>query len=120
MKNKKDKSLIPHGDYCYDKNGLCPYWSKDENRPDQESGYCAFLEKGDWDTNASKEKTITMHPSGEKKSPSEMPIGIGLLWDQVKECCINEYTDEEMEQWMRGQTRYFVRQKRFSKLKIEH
>lgn len=34
--------------------------------PEQENGYCSYLQKGDWD------------------------LSLGLLWDQVKECGINE------------------------------
>jgi len=78
----KDKSKIPPGHYCYKRlqpypnsNHLtrlnievCPYWSCDRNKPPQENGYCAYLEAGDWEHG-------------------------GLLWDQVKECGINE--DEE-------------------------
>ena len=56
---------IPMGSYCYDENGVCPYWSLDHSKPKQLNGYCAFLEVGNW----------------------EQPDGwITLLWDQVKEC----------------------------------
>ncbi len=71
--NKKDKSLIPRGDYCYDENGNCPYWSIWNNLPEQLNGYCAYLEKSDMDF----EETF-------------------LLWDQIKNCGINEY-DEELD-----------------------
>lgn len=57
---------IPKGDYCYDKNGTCRFWSLDKNRFTQENGYCSYLSKGDWDFQ-----------------------GTGLLWDMVKECGIN-------------------------------
>jgi hypothetical protein len=70
--------LIPKGMYCYsalhvdEKTGvlkirLCPYWDLKKERPDQVNGYCHLLKKGDWDLS-----------------------GGGLLWDQVKECGINE------------------------------
>ena len=55
---------IPMGLYCYDSNGVCPYWELHEDKPEQENGYCALLERGDW----------------------EHTDEIGLLWDQVKEC----------------------------------
>lgn len=61
-----DTSVIPKGIYCYDQHGRCPYWSKNPDKDDQESGYCAFLQCGDW------ENRLTW-----------------LLWDQVKECGIN-------------------------------
>jgi len=47
-------------------NAKCPHWSKNDNYPRRENGYCAFLGKGDWELDH-----------------------IGLLWDQVKECGIN-------------------------------
>lgn len=76
----KDISIIPKGLYCYkelkyDKGtgkikviGLCPYWSFRSDKPSQECGYCSFLEVGDW----------------------EVEDGVSLLWDQVKECGVNE------------------------------
>lgn len=73
----KDESVIPEGPYCYTRvNGKqvnCPYWGRDADRPQQESGFCTFLGRNDWD---------------------EIP-GIPLLWDQVKECGINNNKDWE-------------------------
>jgi hypothetical protein len=46
----------------------CPYWCWDERYPDDEVGYCKHLKSGDRDED-----------------------GVGLLWDQVKECGVNEY-----------------------------
>lgn len=69
----KDESKIPKGIYCYDENGRCPYWSKNLDKDHQESGYCSFLEVGDWEDK-----------------------GVSLLWDQVKECGINDGVDEEL------------------------
>ena len=94
---KLDTSVIPKGGYCYGEKGTCPYWTLSENHPEQENGYCAYLKQGDWEINASTEKTL-IDNHGKKWSPAEMPFGIGLLWDQIKDCGINEYTkDEEME-----------------------
>ena len=58
--------------YCYtrDKNNkciLCPFWEHIKDKEEQEDGYCHYLNRGDW----------------------ELP-GLGLLWDQVKECNIND------------------------------
>ena len=62
------KDKIPKGLYCYGYNGiLCPYWKINKNKPEQLNGYCEYLKIGDW-----------------------MEDSIGLLWDQVKECGINE------------------------------
>lgn len=63
------------GLYCYDENGLCPYWSADTNKPRQENGYCAYLEVGDWE------------PDG----------WLSLLWDQVKECGLKVEDDDPKE-----------------------
>lgn len=68
----KKRNLIPRGPYCYDENGVCPYWSCDTSRPSQENGYCAYLETGDWEDE-----------------------GCSLLWDQVKECGENKDTDRD-------------------------
>ncbi len=68
---------IPKGIYCYTGIGWdserniyriknCPYWSIDKNPHTQENGYCSFLKQGDWE------------------------VGFGLLWDQCKECGIND------------------------------
>ena len=69
----KDISLIPKGVYCYTIDRVtsegvievtrCPYWSKREDKDEQENGYCSFLEEGDWEGD-----------------------GMSLLWDSVKEC----------------------------------
>jgi hypothetical protein len=79
---KGDESVIPKGLYCYDVIGHipatedqpprrqikpCPYWGKD----DAGHGYCAKLQASDGD-----------------------PDGTMLLFDQVKECGIN---DEDIE-----------------------
>lgn len=77
MKNKGTEKIetledsIPQGIYCYDENGTCPYWKLVDGKPQYENGYCSYLKEGDWESD-----------------------GIGLLWDQVKECGIK---DEEPE-----------------------
>lgn len=76
FRNEHGESVIPKGCYCYDKNGVCPYWEMIENideeeyhpinEENEEIGYCWFLEEGD-------------HI---------------LLWDQCKICGKN---DDEVE-----------------------
>lgn len=73
----KDASVIPPGCYCYtyDLTGkavVCPYWDLREDKPEQENGYCAFMEQGDWDSEH-----------------------LSLLWDQVKECGVNMDDEDE-------------------------
>lgn len=78
MEIKKDLTVIPEGPYCYtyvdNKQVKCPYWSKRQDKPEQENGHCSLLGWGDWEAH-----------------------GLSLLWDQVKECGINDI-DEEFEQ----------------------
>ena len=104
---KKNKKLIPKNKcYCYNylkpmKNGrykvmgLCPYWSIRKGKPKQNNGYCAYLEKGDWEINAEK-RWRQIHNKrgkdtyGKYRSAYEMGFPMSLIWDQVKECKINE------------------------------
>lgn len=65
------ENAIPKGPYCYDDRGLCPFWEKREGKPSQEDGYCHYLNFGDWESET-----------------------LSLLWDQVKECGINDDFDE--------------------------
>lgn len=69
----KSHDVIPVGPYCHGANGTCPYWGMDETQESQNNGYCALLKQGDWQHD-----------------------GIGLLWDQCKECGIND-PDEDVE-----------------------
>ena len=68
---------ISAGSYCNDAMGVCPYWDMESDKPIQESGYCWFLEEGDSDVN------------------EHMGIYFSLLWDQVKDCGIND--EDELE-----------------------
>ena len=67
LKKEKGESVIPHGIYCYDEKGHCPYLDTINGKPGQMNGYCWFLEVGDWEES-----------------------GGGLLWDQCKSCNIND------------------------------
>lgn len=72
------EDVIPKGIYCYTTkygfNGRgtpCPFWELREDKPHQENGYCHYMQIGDW-----------------------MDKGPWLLWDQVKECGVNEDYEE--------------------------
>jgi len=91
---EKDKSVIPKGMYCYtvfDTGDVrvCPYWKTDKRHHKHENGYCAYLEKGDWDLN--KEPSIPWIVYDGKrenfnppKSSAELGLMSSLLWDQCK------------------------------------
>mgnify|MGYP001183544399 CR=1 FL=1 len=95
---KKDKRLIPFGDYCYTRRTRrekkCPYWSIRKGKPKMRNGYCAFLEKGDWNINDEKVWTMRMKDKNgkykqvAKGTATELGIEGSWLWDQVKACGI--------------------------------
>lgn len=89
----KDVSLIPSGPYCYD-DRTCPYWDSNPSKHEQENGYCHYIEKGDWELNG--EMVLINQKTGEKMTPSEIGIPGGLLFDQCKECGINDGIDENL------------------------
>ena len=88
---------IPKGIYCYDSNGICPFWEKDDNKPYQHNGYCYYLGKGDWELNKEYEETSYISYSKNSDEIGEKFVDVmgegfphSLLWDQVKECGIND------------------------------
>jgi len=89
----KDESLIPKGEYCYDEKGRCPYWSLRTDLPKQENGYCSFIEKSDFDINEGIGKIPWENGKGELTITEPHEIPIGLLWDQCKECGINDVVE---------------------------
>ena len=70
LSKESAESFIPKGIYCYDEKGLCPFWDKFKELPNQSNGYCHFLEVGDFSSS-----------------------GTFLLWDQCKECGIKDDID---------------------------
>ncbi len=95
----KDKAVIPQGLYCYtikdNRQVTCPYWSMRKNRPPQQNGYCSYLEKGDWELYLEDDYKITYHKLGKTEMVKGKDIleetgTLGLLWDQCKECGIND------------------------------
>ena len=66
------KQHIPIGHYCYipgsKGRNKCIFWDSNSEKSEQLSGYCHYLKSGDWEDK-----------------------GTMLLWDQVKECGINDY-----------------------------
>ncbi len=104
-----DENVIPVGYYCYNDDGVCPYWSLDSNQHEMENGYCKFLGKGDWDMNKEKKwrrvytegrefsrKSVDEAERGELQSAEELGMYMSVLWDQVKECDV-KYGDSIKE-----------------------
>lgn len=93
---KKDESKIPPGPYCYTyedgKFKVCPYWDTIEGAPEQANGFCHFLSKGDIEIG--KEAELIDMDTGEVTPWEELPFNPSLLWDQVKECGINDEINE--------------------------
>lgn len=85
---KNPEQYIPHGPYCYDENGPCPFWDMDETKTSQENGYCHYLQKGDSDLE--KEMTLVERKTGEVSTGDNLPFPVSLLWDAVKMCDVNE------------------------------
>lgn len=83
------EQYIPIGCYCYDENGICPFWDKDETKDIQKDGYCHYLKRSDFDINSEGGTIIDMKTNEEIKL-DYYPFG-GLLWDQCKECGIKNY-----------------------------
>ena len=72
---KNPEKWIPEGIYCESGSYLCPFWECIPDRERMEDGYCHYLKKGDlefWEEDGFD----------------------SLLWDQCKECGIND------EDWM--------------------
>lgn len=74
LKIEAGTSIIPAGCYCYDEKGKCPYFDSSSKYNEQNDGFCWYLEKGDWMTREEG--------------------GTFLLFDQCKECGINDNNDE--------------------------
>jgi len=91
---EKDEKYIPPGSYCYHFIGdagegakwilNCPFRELREDKPQQENGFCHFLDSGDW------------------QSP-----GIGLIWEGCKECGVNQDEDSWYEEFGGNEQTYY-------------
>lgn len=115
QKLKNPEKYIPNGSYCYDGNAVCPFWeNKKDAYPQQENGFCHFLGKSDWELNEIRQHEYVLEmtdnveligktvaevfgpPTEEDIDPVSrkvMHFGLSLLWDQCKECNINDKYD---------------------------
>jgi len=109
MDKKEMEKSIPKGMYCYDENGNCPWLEHRSDLPEQENGYCKYLDKSDYEINREVyDCTMTTYEGGvEKKiefqTGPDNPGFFSLLWDACKQCGIKDYTDEEYEKMYKGQ-----------------
>lgn len=106
---KKDKSLIPIGQYCYridtlydgpkiEDGGIptvnCPYQKyKKYKNTGVSLPYCAYLEEYGWSNNMTNEEfdKLVEHFGSEDKTFDAFPMD--LLWDSCKECGENHEED---------------------------
>ncbi|MDD3174765.1 MAG: hypothetical protein PHF63_14105 [Herbinix sp.] len=95
-----DKYIPKDTPYCYSSNKNCPFWKNIPWLPNQQNGYCYYLNKADIEMNPERNKEskicYSKNKEDEGKSVSEI-LGeyfpTSLLWDQCKECGINEDYD---------------------------
>lgn len=73
---------IPAGCYCYNNEGCCPHWRRKDNWV-----YCEHLKVA---TEVATEPEPTVpHDEGYAYEP------MSLIWDQVKECGVNDEDPDE-------------------------
>lgn len=90
----KDESKIPEGFYCYDENGVCPYWKhikttrlyEDNAKLCQYRDDCNTFENNECGVSPSKTCTTAIIRC-EYLEFTDIDED-SLLWDQCKECNI--------------------------------
>lgn len=86
----KTLGIIPRGHYCHFRRGTCRYWSLRDDLPYHENGYCAFMEKSDWDINEETETVevtyYAQHRETHKSTESAHEFPVSLLFDKCKGC----------------------------------
>jgi hypothetical protein len=86
------------GSYPYHKIKICPYWDKIKEFPEQDNGYCHWLERGDFDYDLNDEfHFLDENIIKEVNKKYKRKTGHGLLWDQCKECHLREYNLKDYE-----------------------
>lgn len=90
----KDELKIPKGDYCYNEKGVCPYFSHKVIAEDVQIPYCLYLEEGDLGGLTTTEFETLKEELGLSANELWEKYPLDLLWDQVKECGINDDYEE--------------------------
>lgn len=90
-------TVEPHGEFIN-----CPFWKKVPFLPEQQNGYCHYLNKADIELNPeyNKESFISYDKTGNNTGKSVTEVfgeyfPSSLLWDQCKECGINDDFEPE-------------------------
>lgn len=86
-----DDTKIPEGFYCYSEQGLCPYYSHEVIALDVEIPYCLYLEKGDLTGLTEEEFDDILLETGLTADELFKEHPLDILWDQCKECGVNDY-----------------------------
>ena len=87
---KLDIKLIPFGIYCYDEDGICPYWKrKIIEGTDIKCLYCEYL--NEYDLGGLTDEEYVKLKEYLTENDIDKLYTLSLLWDQVKECGQNEY-----------------------------
>ena len=89
--------MIPKGPYCYDENGLCPNF-KHKWIGGVEIYWCKHLNQGGIG-NSTTDEEFKMLKRFHKTDEDDDIYGIyplSLLWEQVKECGINNEDEDEI------------------------
>jgi hypothetical protein len=100
-----DISVIPKGQYCETFGAeakTCPYWSEVKELPEQENGYCSYLEKSDFDINEETGELEVLYSKQTTpiKKVHAHEVSWSLLWDKCKMCGVNmEDPDEKSTEY---------------------
>ena len=96
-KAKEPEKYVPKDTiYCYDNfdsSKRCPFWDYAENRGEQNYGICHYLNTTDYEQNQKINNSDAGCWSHSDKCTSELfweQFPHSLLWDECKECGINE------------------------------
>lgn len=89
--------MIPKGPYCYDENGLCPNYTT-KWVDGVEIYWCKYLKQGDLGNNITDDEIKALKRFHKTDNDEEIYklYPLFILWDQVKECSINDEDEDEI------------------------
>lgn len=83
---------IPSGPYCYDENGVCPFYHGRHRLANEvEIVWCSYLQQGDTSnlSDSQFEQLKRLHKTNSNEDIWGL-YPLDLLWDSVKECGEND------------------------------